>query len=511
MRALRFARIGVWGVFFGVVIVCVFDLPAFGQYEGSLKKAFFMVRKDPNASVSTRDDNLSSEGKLFFNGSGWVFTWTPGYDDAGTYEVTFTSTNGGMEDFETITITVNDVSGLVGHWTMDDNAANTTVADSSGNGNDGTARQYTRDLSTAGRIEGAFNFNGLDDYIDCGSDGSLDITGSVSISAWVKFDSLPDYDYQTIVAKRGAGTDVGANYALRKGGYEHGDELQFCYHDGTAWHAYTTLGANLTWGQWYHVVVTFEFGRGKSIKCYLNNNLLKGGWTTGDGNSSVQTNTKPVTIGGLTAGQRAEGSIDNVMIFDRALTRAEISDLYNEGAGLKVDLAIDNLWMYQNLPGQVDSALTATVSVVDDPMGNSGYSYEWEILLPRDVSLAPTTVAGGGGGDAYWTFAARGSDEPAGLSDLGQTFTVRVTVTGDDYGDAGIAEAEFGVALLGDINNDGAVNVADTSIVNAFWRTGSAGPYTVRDCDLNCDGAVNMADHVIAEAILQGTLGQSSV
>jgi hypothetical protein len=461
--------------------------------------------------ASTKDDNSSSEGKLSFNGSSWVFSWTPTYGDTGTYEVTFLAPNGETEDFETITITVNDAASLVGYWMMDDNAANTTVVDSSGNGNDGTARQYTQALSSTGRINGALNFNGIDDYIECGNDSSLDITGSVSISAWVKFDSLPDYRYQTIVAKRDTGTDVGANYALRKSGYANGDELQFYYHDGTAWHVYTTFNANLTWGQWYHVVVTFEFGTGKSIKCYLNNDLLKGGWTTGDGNSSVQLNTKPVTIGGLAAGQGAEGSIDNVMIFDKVLSEVEIGNLYNKGSGLRVDLAIDNLWMYQNMPGQAGSALTTSVSIADDPLGNSGYSYEWEILLPRDVSLAPTTVRGGGTSDKYWTFAARGSDEPEGLSDLGETFTVRVTVIGDDYGDVSIAEATFGIALLGDVNNDGAVNYVDLSMVNVFCRTDSGESHTVRDCDLNCDGAVNLADYFIAKAICQWARGQNSV
>ena len=81
-----------------------------------------------------------------------------------------------------------------------------------------------------------------------------------------------------------------------------------------------------------------------------------------------------------------------------------------------------------------------------------------------------------------------------GLSDSGQTFTVRVTVTEDDYGNTGQAEGQFGTALLGDINNDGVVNVADRSITNAFWRTGLAGAYTLRDCDVNCDGVVNVAD-----------------
>jgi hypothetical protein len=176
-----------------------------------------------------------------------------------------------------------------------------------------------------------------------------------------------------------------------------------------------------------------------------------------------------------------------------------------------VDFGLDEFWMYQSLPGQSNSDLTAGVSVTDDPMGNSSYSYEWEIVLPGDVSLAPVTVEGGGAGDGYWTFAARGCDEPGGLSDSGQTFKVRVTVTGDDYGNTGQAEAEFGIALLGDTNNDGVVNVADRSIANVFWRTGSAGPYTLRDCDVNCDGAVNVADRSIANVIWRGIFGQNSV
>jgi hypothetical protein len=178
---------------------------------------------------------------------------------------------------------------------------------------------------------------------------------------------------------------------------------------------------------------------------------------------------------------------------------------------LAVDLNMDEFWMYQGLPGQSNSDLTAGVSITDDPQGNSSYSYVWEILLPGDVSLAPVTAAGGGSGDGYWRFAARGCDEPGALSDSGQTFKVRVSITGDDYGNTGQAEAEFGIALLGDTNNDGVVNVADRSITNAFWRTGSAGAYTLRDCDVNCDGVVNVADRSIANAIWRGILGQNSV
>jgi len=178
---------------------------------------------------------------------------------------------------------------------------------------------------------------------------------------------------------------------------------------------------------------------------------------------------------------------------------------------MSADVSLNYLWMYQNLPGQTNSNLTATVSTADDPLNNSSYSYEWEFILPSDVSIAPTTVTGGGTGEAFWTFAAPGCDELAGLSDSGQAFTVKVTVTGNDHGNTAEAQAEFGIALLGDINNDCVVDVADRSTANAFYRTGSSGAFTLRDCDANCDDVVDVADRSIVNAVYRGRLGQKSV
>jgi hypothetical protein len=180
-------------------------------------------------------------------------------------------------------------------------------------------------------------------------------------------------------------------------------------------------------------------------------------------------------------------------------------------AGISATVTLDNLWMYQNLPGAIGSKLTVSVSITDDPYGNTSYSYQWEFMMPADVSIAPTTVDGGGSSDAFWTFAARGCNEPTGISDSGLPFTVKVIVTGNDYGNTGTAEAQFGIALLGDINNNSVVNAADRGIINAFWRTGAAGPFTLRDCDINCNSVVNAADRGIANAIWRGALGQNSV
>ncbi|GAG56707.1 unnamed protein product, partial [marine sediment metagenome] len=179
--------------------------------------------------------------------------------------------------------------------------------------------------------------------------------------------------------------------------------------------------------------------------------------------------------------------------------------------GMAVLLTLDNSWIYQNLPTATASNLTANFSIPNDPMSNSSYTYDWEFVLPDDVTIPPTIIDGGTADDPYCTFAAPNCNEPNGISDSGQPFTVKVTVTGDNFGNSATAEAQFGIALLGDVNNDGVVDVADRSIINAFWRTGEAGGFTLRDCDLNCDGSVNVADRSIANAIWRGVLCQNSV
>ena len=181
------------------------------------------------------------------------------------------------------------------------------------------------------------------------------------------------------------------------------------------------------------------------------------------------------------------------------------------GIPLFLNLSLDNQWMYQNLPGQSNSDLTAAVSIAYDPLNNSSYTYDWEFILPDDVTIAPTITAGGETTDPCCTFAAPSCNEPNGISDSGQTFTVRVTVTGANFGNSAQAEAPFGIALLGDVNNDTEVNVDDQDIINDFWQTGSAGDFTLRDCDLNYDDVVNVADRNIANAIWQGVLGQNWV
>ncbi|RKY12273.1 MAG: hypothetical protein DRP65_01765 [Planctomycetota bacterium] len=291
--------------------------------------------------------NLDASGSYDLDGTIVSWVWSDDLGDTipdgqnttatlnvGTHTITLTVTDDdGATDTDTVIVTVElPNNALVGHWKMDDSVATTTVVDSSCNGNDGAAQQNTEDIADAGIINGALTFNGTTDYIDCGNSTDFDITDEITISAWVKFDTVA-VNHQTIVAKRGAIADQVANYVIRTGPNVNQDQIQFYYHDGTDWHVYTTSNANLVAGQWYHIAATFTFGTGSSMKCYLNNNVLAGNWNRGDGNSPVPTNTKPVTIGGLTTGKYLDGAIDNVKIFDTVLSEEEIKTLYNEGSG----------------------------------------------------------------------------------------------------------------------------------------------------------------------------------
>ncbi len=72
-----------------------------------------------------------------------------------------------------------------GIWHMDDNAANTTITDSTVNANSGTAQQQTSALTVSGKVNGAITFNGTSDYVRkatfTSSPGS-----QMTVCGWVK-------------------------------------------------------------------------------------------------------------------------------------------------------------------------------------------------------------------------------------------------------------------------------------------------------------------------------------
>ena len=89
---------------------------------------------------------------------------------------------------------VDLLSSCVGHWKMNDNAASTTVLDSSGNGKNGTLSRtprYCIPQRQSTVLNGALTFNGTSDYVDV---GNVIGTGAYTKVAWVKRDDGSYYN-----------------------------------------------------------------------------------------------------------------------------------------------------------------------------------------------------------------------------------------------------------------------------------------------------------------------------
>lgn len=92
----------------------------------------------------------------------------------------------------------------VGTWSFDDQTNPTK--DSSGYGNNGTIYGASFTDETPHKVVGtgagryALQFDGVDDYVDCGAPSSLDIPGDKTLELWVKFNSLGEGN--TLLGKR---------------------------------------------------------------------------------------------------------------------------------------------------------------------------------------------------------------------------------------------------------------------------------------------------------------------
>ena len=224
-------------------------------------------------------------------------------------------------------------SGLVGHWTFDGadtNWTTNTVVDRSGNGNTGAMVNMSTTTSPAkGRIGQALKFKNTNEYISVADPASGILDPSyITISAWIKLNKSNDNDY--IVSKD---RDGGDNPGL--GGYElkvnSARNLR-----GQIWRnsTQTTLSVDassaLEENTWYHTVMTFD---GSNIRVYLNG--LQNGISATVSEETVQPTTKNLAIGILSYNAPSwypmNGLIDEVRVYNRALSASEVKALYNMG------------------------------------------------------------------------------------------------------------------------------------------------------------------------------------
>jgi len=210
-----------------------------------------------------------------------------------------------------------DPKTCVGMWLLDENEAD-VAKDLSGNGNNG--RLVNNPKWVDGRFNSALEFDGVDDYVDCDNDVTLNPSDTITIQAWFKAVNLPSA-YPRIVSKE---TNTTANpYSVM---VRQGDSVvRFLLGDGT-----TEYGAGdvaITLGVWYHIAATYD---GAMMRIYLNGTLAG----TRDLIFTLPDRTTSVLIGNNPPNDRQfNGTIDEVAIFSVALDKEEIKKMMTKGVG----------------------------------------------------------------------------------------------------------------------------------------------------------------------------------
>lgn len=223
------------------------------------------------------------------------------------------------------------VTGPVLHYTFDKDEGG-KVTDQSGRCNHGTVHSAT--WTAKGKAGGAYEFDGKDDYIELGPSNLYKSKGQLSACAWVNI--------------RGKVAIVLSNY--HGGGAYKGQFFFACNDVGgidvlfgqgpNTYVRYISKARSIPRNEWHHVAFTYDErrGNGNRIKLYLDGEELGGCTIQSEGNGGpvldIAENLRIMAHRDTPTGTLSDGLVDEVMIFNRALSAEEIKRVYRSaGAG----------------------------------------------------------------------------------------------------------------------------------------------------------------------------------
>ena len=385
----------------------------------------------------------------------------------------------------------------------------TLASDASGNGHTGTLTGAT--WTAAGRFGGAATFNGTTNWLTVNHASLLSLTSAMTLEAWVKTGSATGW--RTVMLKE---TSNGLSYGLYAGdlsGRPAG------YIRRTADIAATSQSL-LPLNQWVHLATTYD---GATLRLFVNGVQAAATAITG----SIVTSTLPLRIGGNSVwGEYFSGQIDEVRIYNRALSAGEIqTDMNTPVAGVAADTySISGSIAPASSGSGATVSLTGLVSMSTTADANGNYSFVglrpflYEITPAKPgftFSPASRSVTIGEGGNVPGiNFTA--TPVPVGDTPPSVTLTAptpgasvaaitQLSATATD--DVGVAGVQFQVD---NVNVGSEITVAPYSL---GWDTTSTpnGTHTVRAVARDAAGNVTVSPAVtvtVANTPAASTVGQ---
>ena len=220
-------------------------------------------------------------------------------------------------------------TGLVGWWKLDDGAG-TSASDSTGNLNTGSMSGFstpatgTSGWTPSGKLNGALLFDGNDDQILAGTGATVNDLGPATWACWVKRNGTGALMYKSDdngsagwwVDIRSANSDVGIAIVRQAGNGRK----------------YVNMN-NLPVGIWTHLVITWDGSLVSlaEVHIYINGVEITTYTANGDGSGPHTTDavrTLMIGKGGGGVEGNFSGALDDVRIYNRALSAADVSELF---------------------------------------------------------------------------------------------------------------------------------------------------------------------------------------
>ncbi len=218
---------------------------------------------------------------------------------------------------------------FLGH--LDEGSGVTTFMDGSGNNNNGSCSGASCPSITTGKFNGAMSFDGVKQYIEIPKTASMTMHPNLpmTLSAWIyTIGTAPNVIFQDALE---AAPYNGVWFTAS------GNKLAISMVDSAGNLIGITAASAFTSSQWHYVVATYDGSKTASgLKIYVDGSLAPSVVTY---NAATMTNdfgnTRPWRIGvdsNIIPSDWFKGYIDEVALYNRALSATEISDQYKRGA-----------------------------------------------------------------------------------------------------------------------------------------------------------------------------------
>ncbi|MCA9359602.1 LamG domain-containing protein [Candidatus Nomurabacteria bacterium] len=353
---------------------------------------------------------------------GIVVTQTPlggliGSASAGVYQSTV-----GLLRTNTGGLTLDD--GLVGHWTFDGNymdlsSSTAEILDRSSNGNSGDWKNHS--TTTVVGVSGqAINFDGVDDYLEIADNDIYSFTDGggndqpFSITTWINTS-----DTSFGIAEKVPGATGGEWRYTVNSGYI---QLTLYTDASNITTKYSSLVSELNDG-WVFLSVVYDGSEVYTGITHYVNGQVRNGTASAFGSYTGMTNTSnSIIVADDATSGKLDGSIDDLRIYNRALSADEIQKLYQLGVGNKIATTITNDSLEQDLLAHwtfdgSDLELSSTTAQVRDVSGNFNHLASGGVITASDFDIGKIGQAiKMDGSTDYLTSISTSFDSPSALS-----------------------------------------------------------------------------------------------